>query len=752
MVSVRGAHQHSEEHYSLAQFDIERWTSQELLLTNPTSYKKFKEVWDFCFENSAGAPEQIHCFQNAIEMVEILSTLNMDINSLCAALLLPFVDTKIIRREDIPEDFDREISNIISSIVRMKEIRHLRAIRNGSATTEQIDSIRRMLLAMVNDFRSVVIKLAERITYLRDLISAPQEEQVLAAKECFNIYAPLANRLGIGQLKWELEDFCFRYLYPDEYRLIAKKLHEKRLDRELYIDQFVEHLQDLMNKDHIRAEVYGRPKHIYSIWRKMERKHLQFEDLYDIRAVRIICDRIEDCYNALGIVHSHYKHIAKEFDDYVANPKPNGYQSIHTVVYGPQHKTIEIQIRTEQMHNDAELGVAAHWKYKEGSTDKMTAYDQRISWLRKLLTWQQEMSESGEIQEAVRSQIFDDRVYVFTPKGDVVDLPAGSTPLDFAYHIHSDVGHRCIGAKVGGRIVPFTYNLKMGDQVEVITQKQPNPSRDWLNPNTGFVNSSRARAKIQAWFKKQDRDKNIATGEQILQNELEPLNITLKSVEKILINKYNAHSFVEVLAGIGSGDIRINQLVNFINAQFNKPTAEQEDEAVLKQIAQKSTIQTKNNNKTGNKKGSEVIIEGVGNLMYTIANCCRPIPGDPIAGFVTQGRGISIHRADCEQLQELKNHAPERITNAVWNDNTHSSYTMVTQIVANDRSGLLRDITTILANEKVNVLGLISRSDMKQQLATIEVDMEIFDQDSLNRILNKIKQLPDVIEAKRFQS
>ncbi|OCG11403.1 GTP diphosphokinase [Gilliamella sp. wkB292] len=746
MVSIRGAHQQSEEHYSLAQFDVEQWAKKELLLTNPQSFEKFKDVWDFCFENSAGAPEQLYCFKSAIEMVEILSTLSMDVNSLSAALLLPFLESKIIRREDIPEDFDREITHIISSIIRMKDLRQLRAIRNGNATTEQIDSIRRMLLAMVNDFRSVVIKIAERITYLRNLMNAPKEEQVLAAKECFNIYAPLANRLGIGQLKWELEDFCFRYLYPDQYRMIATKLQEKRLDRELYINKFVKNLQDLMNQDHIHAEVYGRPKHIYSIWRKMERKHLQFEELYDIRAVRIICDRVEDCYNALGIVHSHYKHIAKEFDDYVANPKPNGYQSIHTVVYGPQDKTIEIQIRTEQMHNDAELGIAAHWKYKEGTTDKMTAYDQRISWLRQLLTWQKEMSESGEIQEAVRSQIFDDRVYVFTPKGDVVDLPAGSTPLDFAYHIHSDVGHRCIGAKVNGRIVPFTYMLKIGDQVEVITQKQPNPSRDWLNPNTGFVNSSRARAKIQAWFKKQDRDKNIAAGQQILENELEPLNISIKNVEKILIAKYNAHSFDEVLAGIGSGDIRINQLVNFINAQFNKPTAEEEDEAVLKQISQKSTSQAKNTT-----KGGEIIIEGVGNLMYTIANCCRPIPGDPIVGFVTQGRGISIHRADCEQLQELKNHAPERITSAAWSENTQSSYTMIVRIVANDRSGLLRDITTIVANEKVNVLGVSSRSDTKQQLATIDMDLQIFDHDSLNRVLNKIKQLPDVVEAKRFQ-
>lgn len=747
MVSIREAHQHENEHYSLEQLDVEQWAKHILSLNSQSAYDKFKAVWDFCFEKSAGSAEQNHCFENAIEMVEILSMLNMDIDSLCAALLFPFLDAKIIRREDLSEEFDREILHLVTSIVRMKEIRQLRAIRNGTATAEQIDSIRRMLLAMVNDFRSVVIKLAERITYLRDLIHAPREKQVLAAKECFNIYAPLANRLGIGQLKWEIEDFCFRYLHPDEYRFVANKLHEKRIDRERYINDFVANLQNMMNQDHISAEVYGRPKHIYSIWRKMERKNLTFEDLYDIRAVRIICDKVEDCYAALGIVHSQYKHIAREFDDYVANPKPNGYQSIHTVIYGPKENVIEIQIRTQQMHNDAELGIAAHWKYKEGSTDKMTAYDQRISWLRKLLAWQQEMSESGEIQEQVRSQVFDDRVYVFTPKGDVVDLPTGSTPLDFAYHIHSDVGHRCIGAKVAGRIVPFTYQLKMGDEVEVITQKQPNPSRDWLNPNSGFVNSSRARAKIQAWFKKQDRDKNIAVGKDILEGELAPLDLTIKDVEKLLINRYNAHTFDEVLAGIGSGDVRINQLANYLNAQFNKPTAEEEDQAALKQLTQKSNTQTKSK-----KNNSEIVIEGIGNLMVTMAKCCRPIPGDDIVGFVTLGRGVSIHRADCEQLLELKEHAPERIVDAAWNSRNFSSYTMVMRVIANDRSGLLRDITTILANEKVNVLGVASRSDTKQQIATIDMDMEVNNQESLNRVLQKLTQLPDVIEAKRLSN
>ena len=747
MVAIRGAHKNLDEHYSVEQFDFEFWAKDLLSANNAEHYTKLKSVWDFCFENSAGYAQQNHCFKDAIEMVEILATLNMDIDTLCAAILFPFLDEKIIRREDISDAFEREILQLVASMVRMKEIRQLRAIRNGNATTEQIDSIRRMLLAMVNDFRSVVLKLAERVMHLRNLMTAPKEEQVLAAKECFNIYAPLANRLGIGQLKWELEDFCFRYLHPEEYRQIAKKLSEKRLDREQYITDFVHHLQSMMDSDHIRAEVYGRPKHIYSIWRKMQRKNLPFEELFDIRAVRIICERVEDCYSALSVIHSQYKHITKEFDDYVANPKPNGYQSIHTVIYGPKNKTIEIQIRTEQMHNDAELGIAAHWKYKEGSTDKMTAYDRQISWLRKLLAWQQEMSDSGEIQETVRSQIFDDRVYVFTPKGDVIDLPARSTPLDFAYHIHSDIGHRCIGAKVGGKIVPFTYELKMGDQVEVITQKQPNPSRDWLNPQSGFLNSSRARAKVQAWFRKQDRDKNILAGKQILDDELHNIGISLnKDVEKLLINRYNAHVFEEVLAGIGNGDIRIIQLVNYLNTHFNKPTAEQEDEAALKQLTKKSSQAQARNQ----YRQSDVIVDGVGNLMHSIARCCCPIPGDPIIGFVTLGRGVSIHRADCEQLLELKGHAPERIVEAQWGDNNDSRYSMVMRVVANDRGGLLRDITTILANEKINVIRFSSRSDVKQQIATIDITIEILNQDSLTRVLSKVSQLPDVIEAKRF--
>lgn len=679
-------------------------------------------------------------------MVEILSTLSMDNDSMRTALLFPLVEAKVIDRETVEEDFGKEITNLVHGVLEMDAIRALKATQNDSGASEQVDNIRRMLLAMVEDFRCVVIKLAERIAHLREVKDAPEEERVLAAKECFNIYAPLANRLGIGQLKWELEDFCFRYLHPDEYKKIAKLLHERRIDREQFIDDFVEALRKEMAKEGVKAEIYGRPKHIYSIWRKMQKKALAFDELFDVRAVRIVVERLQDCYAALGIVHTHYRHLPNEFDDYVANPKPNGYQSIHTVVLGPRGKTLEIQIRTRQMHEDAELGVAAHWKYKEGpQAAGRSGYEGRIAWLRKLIAWQEEMADSGEMLDEVRSQVFDDRVYVFTPKGDVVDLPAGSTPLDFAYHIHSDVGHRCIGAKIGGRIVPFTYQLQMGDQVEIITQKQPNPSRDWLNPNLGYVTTSRGRAKIHNWFRKQDKDKNILAGRQILDDELERLDISLKEAEKLLIPRYNVNSMDEVLAAIGGGDIRVNQMVNFLQGKTNKPSAEEADREALKQLTQKGQSQSRSDKSSG-----RVVVEGVGNLMHHIARCCQPIPGDEIIGFITQGRGISIHRSDCDQLNELRSHAPERIIDAVWGESYSSGYSLVVRVMANDRSGLLRDITTILANEKVNVLGVASRSDTKKQLATIDMDIEIYNLQVLGRVLAKLNQLPDVIDARRL--
>ena len=742
MVAVRSAHLNTA-----GEFAIDQWIAS-LGITNQQSCERLAEIWRYCHAATENHPDQALLLWRGIEMVEILSMLSMDIDSLRAALIFPLANADVVSEETLEEQFGKGIVSLVHGVRDMDAIRQLKAIHNDSMASEQVDNVRRMLLAMVEDFRCVVLKLAERIAHLREVKDGTEDERVLAAKECSNIYAPLANRLGIGQLKWELEDFCFRYLHPDEYKRIAKLLHERRIDREQYIDTFVNSLRTEMVKEGVKAEVYGRPKHIYSIWRKMQKKALAFDELFDVRAVRIVAERLQDCYGALGIVHTLYRHLPSEFDDYVANPKPNGYQSIHTVVLGPRGKTVEIQIRTRQMHEDAELGVAAHWKYKEGSTSSSHArgaagHEERIAWLRKLIAWQEEMADSGEMLEEVRSQVFDDRVYVFTPKGDVIDLPAGSTPLDFAYHIHSDIGHRCIGAKIGGRIVPFTYQLQMGDQIEVITQKQPNPSRDWLNPNLGYITTSRGRSKIHAWFRKQDRDKNIVAGRQILDSELSQLDISLKEAEKLLLPRYNVTSLDELLAAIGGGDIRLNQMVNFLQSKLNKPSAEEEDREALRQLTQKSHAPS-------SKQSGRVVVEGVGNLMHHIARCCQPIPGDEIVGFITQGRGISIHRADCDQLADLISHAPERIVDAVWGESYSSGYSLVVRVTANDRSGLLRDITTILANEKVNVLGVASRSDTRKQLATIDMDIEIYNQQVLGRVLARLNQVPDIIDARRL--
>ena len=741
MVAVRSAHLNTA-----GEFALDQWITS-LGISNQQSCERLAGTWRYCEEATRNHPDATLLLWRGVEMVEILSMLSMDSESLRAALLFPLANANVVSEEVLEEHYGKAIVSLVHGVRDMDAIRQLKATHNDSMASEQVDNVRRMLLAMVEDFRCVVIKLAERIAHLREVKDAPEDERVLAAKECTNIYAPLANRLGIGQLKWELEDFCFRYLHPDEYKHIAKLLHERRIDREQYIDTFVQSLRTEIVKEGVKAEVYGRPKHIYSIWRKMQKKALTFDELFDVRAVRIVAERLQDCYGALGIVHTLYRHLPSEFDDYVANPKPNGYQSIHTVVLGPKGKTVEIQIRTRQMHEDAELGVAAHWKYKEGgptgSARGASGHEERIAWLRKLIAWQEEMADSGDMLDEVRSQVFDDRVYVFTPKGDVVDLPAGSTPLDFAYHIHSDIGHRCIGAKISGRIVPFTYQLQMGDQIDIITQKQPNPSRDWLNPNLGYVNTSRGRSKINAWFRKQDRDKNIVAGRQILDSELDHLDISLREAEKLLLPRYNVNTLEELLASIGGGDIRLNQMSNFLQSKLNKPSAEEEDREALRQLTQKSAAPR-------SKESGRVVVEGVGNLMHHIARCCQPIPGDEIVGFITQGRGISIHRADCDQLTELMSHAPERIVDAVWGESYSSGYSLVVRVTANDRSGLLRDITTILANEKVNVLGVSSRSDTKKQLATIDMDIEIYNQQVLGRVIARLNQVPDIIDARRL--
>ncbi|MEZ9819805.1 GTP diphosphokinase [Shewanella sp. 10N.286.45.A1] len=734
MVSVR------EAHFSDPDFQLEEWVKRYISDSNEanTLLALIEQV-----ELLVGQDKEIKApvLERAREMIEILAPLNMDIETLQAAILFVVFDADLISQEEIQERFGPKLEVLVSSVQTMNAIGALKVDNQTRNGEPQIDNIRKMLLAMVEDVRAVVIKLAERICLLREIKNADEEVKVLIAREIADVYAPLANRLGIGQLKWELEDISFRYLHPQTYKDIAKQLDGKRIDRETFIDDFVSQLQARLDKDQIRAKVYGRPKHIYSIWKKMNGKQLKFDELFDVRAVRIVTDRLQDCYGALGVVHTLWHHIPPEFDDYVANPKPNGYQSIHTIVVGPEGKTVEIQIRTEQMHEDAELGVAAHWKYKEGSASgKQSGYEEKINWLRKILQWQEDVAESGNLVDEVRSQVFEDRVYVFTPSGEVVDLPLGSTVLDFAYYIHSHVGHKCIGAKVDGRIVQFTYQVETGQRIEIITSKHPNPKRDWLNPNLGYIKTSRARSKIQHWFKQQDRDKNIVAGREMLETELARTNLKIKDAQSA-VERFNMVSMDDLLAGIGGGDVRLNQVVNHVQSKLR--TNELSDEEVLEDLVKKSQ------SKPARKGKGQVEVNGVGNLMSHIAKCCQPVPGDEIFGFITKGRGISVHRADCDQVKELIRAHPERSVEVVWGENYSGGYKIRIRVFASDRSGLLRDLTSVLAAEKSNVLSMSSSSDVKTQTATIELELELYNLDGLSRVIAKLSQVDGVSEARR---
>ncbi|WP_127348174.1 GTP diphosphokinase [Pseudidiomarina mangrovi] len=672
------------------------------------------------------------------EMVEILLALNLDDEALLCALYSPAYEAKQLTEQQLQQQLPAPVLALLSTVQQMNTIGTLQHFQHGKPNAEQVDNVRRMLLAMVADVRAVLVKLAERVCYLRQVKTADEETRVLAAKECQEIYAPLANRLGIGQLKWELEDLSFRYLHPITYKTIASQLTERRVDREGYISRFVQSLQQNLHQQGVAATVYGRPKHIYSIWRKMQKKHLDFSELYDIRAVRIITESLKDCYAALGVVHSMWRYIRSEFDDYIATPKANGYQSIHTVVVGPDDKHVEIQIRTQAMHDDAELGVAAHWVYKEGTAaGRSHGFEEKIAWLRKLLAWQEDMASNDELVAEIRSQVFEDRVYVFTPKGEVMDLPAGATPLDFAYYVHSQIGNRCIGAKVDGHIVPFTYVLKNGERVEILTQKNGQPRRDWLNPSLGYLNTSRARSKVQAYFKKLDRDKHIKLGRDNLEAELSKINVPLSQLEQVL-ERFNMHSLDDLVAAVGAGDVRLLQVVNAV-----RPPVDTSAER-LERLTQRKT--------TGNpSKQSDVVVQGIGNLLVQYAKCCQPIPGEAIMGFVTQGRGVSVHRHDCEQLRHLLQQHPERALAVQWSARERSNYRVDLVVEANDRTGLLHDLTSILANEKVSVTQLETSTDGVAQQARIQLGLLIPNSDNLQRIMNRLQQVKGVHNVERAQ-
>ena len=598
----------------------------------------------------------------------------------------------------------------------------------------RIENLRKMLLAMVEDVRVVLIKLGERLTLLRQAGQFSASDKTVIAQEVTDIYAPLANRLGLGQIKWEMEDLAFRYLDPEAYKKLASYLDERRVKREHYIELAISSLHEAIEKAGIQnVQMTGRAKHLYSIYRKMQRKALDYDQIYDTSAVRVIVPRLEDCYAVLGIVHTLWEPIPTEFDDYITQPKPNGYRSLHTAVKGPEHKNLEVQIRTQAMHEESELGVAAHWMYKEG-TAKKTGYENKINWLRQVLDWQKELTGTNKVIDSTATEIFNDRVYVLTPVGDIIDLSRGSTPLDFAYQVHSQIGHRCRGAKVNGHIVPLNYLLKMGDSVEILTAKQPNPSRDWMNPHLGYLHTARARAKVHHWFKEQDFEKNVLDGQAIFDREIKRLGVDPDRTK--LAEKLHFKGIKEVMAALGRGDVRMSHLLHAI-----QPPTPLEPKELLQKTKQPLATDKK-------YTVPGVSIQGVGNLLTHTARCCKPLPGDLIIGFITRGRGVSIHRRDCLNVLQASAANQERLIEVEWGEKTEV-YPVDISIEAYDRSGLLRDVTTVLANEKVNVSTSSMTTDKNKNVAFITLTIDLKNLNSLSRILDRLHQISNVYEVTR---
>ncbi len=673
--------------------------------------------------------------QASLELASILHELKVDNETLVAGILYDSLSVEQQHIEKIKQSFGEGIAGLVAGVARM-DIMPVAENNLQAGQSSQIDgeNLRKMLLAMVEDVRVVLIKLADRLQRLRHLKNSPAEQQQRIAAQTQEIFSPLANRLGIWQLKWQLEDLSLRYLKPDEYHRIAASLDERRADREVYIEQFMQRLEAELNKVGIQAEISGRVKHINSIYRKMMRKNVDIDRIFDVQAVRILVDTIPDCYAALGVAHSLWPYIKEEFDDYITTPKNNSYQSIHTAVRGPDGKLVEIQIRTHAMHERGELGVAAHWRYKEG-VGHDESFDRKIAWLRQLLEWKDEAADGSDFVAEFRSQVFEDRVYVFTPAGKIIDLPSGSTPLDFAYAVHTEIGHRCRGARVNGAIAQLTYQLKTGDKVEILTIKEGQPSRDWINPHLGYTQSHRAKSKIQQWFRYQEHDQNAADGRVILEKELVRLGLKEVSIEKLAQQlKFNKTS--DMMAALGRGEVKTTQIANTLQ-KFLGPKDKKEPELKLRQTSKE-------------KNKSDIQVVGVGNLMTHMAKCCKPLPGDDIVGYITQGRGVSIHRSDCSNILRARNKGDQHLVEVNWGGPESEVYTVDIRIVAYDRKGLLHDITALLSNEKINVTAVNTLSDSHTNEAKMTLTIEIENLARLSKLLSRINELSNVHEARRI--
>lgn len=698
-----------------------------------------------------------HC----VAVAGMLTDMRVPPAVIAAGLLHDTVEDTKVTLEDIQKEFGDEISRLVDGVTKLTQLPRVsrgdRSEANGkddSASSKKksqkkksqqedradviarsrqaelaSETLRKTFIAMGEDVRVVLIKLADRLHNMRTLGHLPRKKQERVAKETLDIFAPLASRLGIWQMKWELEDLSFRYSDPDTYKQIAENLAERRSARESQMKDIVSRLEDMLSQNKISAEISGRPKHIYSIYRKMMRKGVPFEMVHDVRGIRLLVEDIPACYVVLGLMHTQWSPIPGEFDDYIASPKDNFYQSLHTAVIFDDGKTLEVQIRTPEMHQNAELGIAAHWRYKEGSP-RDEEYDRRVMWLRQIMEWMHDVEDASEFMDGMKSDVFSDRVYAFTPLGDIIDLPSGSTPLDFAYHVHTEIGHRCRGAKVNGKLVSLDYELQTSDQVEIITAKRGGPSRDWLNTNLRLVNTQRARAKIRRWFKHQNRQKNISLGKQQLDRELRRLSLSEIDLE-LMASNFKYRGLDELFFAIGCGDLSLNRIVNRLNlAESNL------DEFILPESSELPRTQIDDN----------IQLQGLSGLLTSLGKCCNPVPGDKIVGYITRGRGATIHREDCPNLLRVKDR--ERLIQVSWGE-AKSSFPVAVRIKAYDRDGLLRDVSTLISEESINMRQV--NITVQQSQAIFDLILEVGNLNQLSRVLTRVETLPNVMEARRVK-
>lgn len=715
-----------------------------------------KRAYDFASKahkeqkRESGEPYIIH----PIAVAEILADMGMDTSTIIAGLLHDVIEDTECTYELMVQTFNSEVANLVEGVTKLTKLGEM---EYKTKEEQQADNVRKMLLAMAKDIRVIIIKLADRLHNMRTLKFMPERKQKMKAKETLDIYAPLAHRLGMSKIKWELEDLCFRYLHEKEYYELVEDIAEKRVERETYIQNIVKDLNSKLQKSGIDSDIEGRPKHFYSIYKKMVTKNKSIEQIFDLTAIRVLVNSVKDCYGVLGIVHTIYRPIPGRFKDYIAMPKPNMYQSLHTTVIGPQGKTFEIQIRTFEMHKTAEYGIAAHWKYKEGDTsgetqDKAMDFEKKLVWLRDMLEWQKETSDAEEFIEGFKIDLFSDEVFVFTPKGVVINLCSAATPIDFAYRIHTDVGNRCVGAKVNGRIVPLDYSLKTGEIVEILTSPNAKgPNMDWLN----IAKSNQSKSKIKLWFKKAKKEENILKGKDLLEKELKRQGVNYADIAKgetydKLVKRYNIHSIEDLHALLGIGGFSVSTFISRLKEDngIDKSNRDKENqEALNKTIAEHIA-------RTGRKPEPNnygITVKGLNNIMVRFAKCCNPVPGDEILGYITKGRGVSVHRKDCSNLQNLIDTDPDKVVEVNWGSSKGTAYFAEIQVQAEDREGLLSDIMSVITELKLQ-LSAVNANLAKEGFAFVNVKVKIISVDSLQELMKKIKKLKGVVDVYRMNS